>query len=150
MGFNERWIKIVVECVKTISYSILVNGEPCVMIHPTKRIRQGDPLSPFLFLLCIERLNGLIKNAELQGDIHGFSLCRRGLKLTHLPFADDSLLFCRATMEECEKVLEVLNMYEEASRQKVNRRKTSLFFSKSIPAEVKHGIKLALGVPKIM
>jgi len=53
-------------------------------------------------------------------------------------------------MEECEKVPEVLNMYEEASGQKVNRSKTSLFFGKSIPAEVKHGIKLALGVPKIM
>ena len=149
MGFNERWIKIVVECVKTISYSILVNGEPCGMIHPTKRIRQGDPLSPFLFLLCIEGLNGLIKNAEIHGDIHSFSICKKDSKLTYMLFKDDSLLFCRATMEECEKVLAILKMYEEASGQKVNRSKTYLFFSKSIPAEVKHGIKVALGVPKI-
>ena len=92
----------------------------------------------------------MIKKAERSGEIHGYSLCRQGPKLTHMFFADDSLLFCRATMEECEKVLEVLNMYEEASGQKVNRSKTSLFFSKSIPIEVKHGIKLALGVPEIM
>ena len=116
MGFNERWIKIVVECMKTVSYSILVNGEPYGMIHPTRRIRQGDPLSPFLFLLCTKGLNGLIKNAKIHGDIHSFSLCRKGLKLTHLLFTDDSLLFCRATIEECEKVLlAILNMYEEAS-----------------------------------
>ena len=95
----------------------------CGMIFPTRGIRQGDPLSPFLFLLCTEGLNGLIKKAEVQGDIHGYSLCRRGPKLTHLLFADDSLIFCRATMEECGKVLNILKEYEEASGQKMNRRK---------------------------
>ncbi|KAL0006673.1 hypothetical protein SO802_008175 [Lithocarpus litseifolius] len=138
------------ECVKTVTYSVLVNGEPCGMIQPSRGIRQGDPLSPFLFLLCTEGLNGLIKRAESNGEIHGFSLCRRGPKLTHLLFADDSLLFCRANMEECGKVLEILNMYEEASGQKVNRSKTSLFFSKNTSTDKKHEIKLALGVPEIM
>lgn len=90
MGFNERWINLVMGCVKIVSYSVLGNGEPCGMIYSTRGIRQGDPLSPFLFLLCTKGLNGLIKNAELQGDIHGFSLCRRGPKLTHLPFVDAS------------------------------------------------------------
>ena len=121
MDFNERWISLMMVCVKSVTYSVLVNDEPCGMIHPTKGIRQGDPLSPFLFLLCTEGLNGLIKQAERSGDIHGFSLCRRGPKLTHLLFADDSLPFCRATMEECGKVLELLSKYEEASGQKVNK-----------------------------
>ena len=137
-------------CVKTVSYLVLVNGEPCGMIQPTRGIRQGDPLSPFIFLLCIEGLNGRIKKAENNGEIHGFSLYRRGPKLTHLLFADDSLLFCRATIEECGKVLEILNMYEEASGQKVNRSKTALFFSKCTRREMKHEIKVALGVPEIM
>ena len=112
MGFNERWINLTMICVKTVTYSVLVNGEPRGLIHPSRGIRQGDPLSPFLFLLCIE---GLIKSAELKGDIHGFSLCRRGPKLTHLLFADDSLLFCRATVEECANVLNILEAYERAS-----------------------------------
>ena len=98
----------------------------------------------------MEGLNGLIKKAELQVDIHGYSFCRRGLKLTHLLFADDSLIFCRATMEECDKVMDLLNKYEEASGQKVNRSKTSLFFNNSVPEEVKHGIKVKLGLPEIM
>ena len=130
MGFNENWINLVMVCVRTVTYSVLVNGEPCGMIHPTRGIRQGDPLSLFLFLLCTEGLNGMIKKkAERRGEIHEYSLCRRGPKLTHLLFADDSLLFCRATMEECGKVLEILERYEEASGQKVNRSK----FSASIP-----------------
>ena len=84
MGFRERWINLVMGCVKTVSYSVLVNGEPCGTIFPTRGIRQGDPLSPFLFLLCTEGLNGLIKKADLQGVIHGYSICKRGPKLTHL------------------------------------------------------------------
>nr|XP_023923936.1 uncharacterized protein LOC112035339 [Quercus suber] len=56
----------------------------------------------------------------------------------------------KATLEECNKVMDILKVYEEASGQKINRRKTSLFFSKSIPEDVKHGIKVTLGVPEIM
>ena len=97
MGFDEKWINLIMLCVTTVSYSVLVNGEPKGMIHPTRGIRQGDPLSPFLFLLCTEGLNGLINNAVANGDIKGYSLCRNGHRLTHLLFADDSLLFCRAT-----------------------------------------------------
>ena len=107
-------------------------------------------MSPFLFLLCTEGLNEFIKKAECNGDIHGFSLCRRGPKLTYLLFADDSLLFCKATMEECGKVLEILNMYEVALGEKLNRSKTSLFFSKNTSIDVKHEIKVALGVLEIM
>ena len=108
MGLRERWINLVMGCVKTVSYSVLVNGDPCGMIFPTRGIRQGDSLSPFLFLLCIEGLNGLIKKAYLHGVIHGYSLCKRGPKLTHLLFADDSLIFCRSTTEEYGKVLNIL------------------------------------------
>ena len=150
MGFNERWINHIMGCVKIVSYFVLVNGEPCGMIHPIRGIKRGDLLSPFLFLLCTEGLNEMVKSAERHGDIHGFSLCRRGPKPMHLLFADNSLPFCKANMEKCENVLAILNMYEEASRQKVNRSKAFLFFSKSIPSEGKHGIKVALAVPKIM
>ena len=126
MGFNEGWIKLIMVCVKTVTYSVLENGEPSGLIHPTRGIRQGDPLSPFLFLLCMEGLNGMIKKAERDGDIQGFSLCRRGPKLTHLLFANDCLLFCRATMDECGKELDILNGYEEASRKKIKKENCTL------------------------
>lgn len=127
MGFKERWINLTMIFVKTTTYSILVNGEPKDLIHPSRGIRQGELLSPFLFLLCIEGLNGLIKHANLNGDIHGFSLYRR-LKLTFLLFTIDCLLFCRATMEECGEVLNILEAYKGALGQKMNRSKTTLFF----------------------
>ena len=74
MGFNEIWISPTMLCVKIVSYSILVNGEPKGLIFPTKGIRQGYPLSPFLFLLYTEGLHGLIMHASIVGDIKGFSL----------------------------------------------------------------------------
>ena len=115
MGFSERWIGLIMVCVRSVIYSILVNGEPKGEINPSRGLRQGDPLSPFLFLLYTEGLHGLINKASNNGDIHGFSLCKRGPKLTHLFFADNSLHFCRANSEECSKVLELLSVYEEVS-----------------------------------
>ena len=84
LGFNERWIALMMICVKIVSYSMLVNGEPKGLIHPIRGIRQGDPLSPFLFLLCTEGLNSLILQAKSEGSIHSFALSGRSPKLTHL------------------------------------------------------------------
>ena len=124
MGFNDRWVALVMECVTTVSYSLLVNGEPQGNIKPSRGIRQGNPLSPYLFLLCSEGLHRLIQRAANFGEIKGVSICRNGPKLTHLLFADDSLLFCRAIKEDCQKVLEILSSYERVSGQKLNRAKT--------------------------
>ena len=134
-------------CVKTVTYSILVNREPKGMMTPTRGIIQGDPLSSFLFLLCIEGLNGLLNKAAHQGHIKGYSLCRNSSCLTHLLFVDDSLLFCRATLEECQRVLDILEVYGRCSGQQINQSKKTIFFSKSTSDDTINQIKVALGVP---
>ena len=144
MGFCSRWIGLIMECVRTVSYSILVNGDPKGLINPTRGIKQGDPLSPSLFLLCTEGLHGLIKKDAGAKEINGFSICKRGPKLTHLFFADDNLLFCKANAQECGNVLKILAEYEEVSGQKINKEKTSLFFSKSTNNVVREEIKNVL------
>ena len=149
MGFNEQWIALMMTCVKTVSYSVLENGEPKGLIQPSRGIRQGDPLSPFVFLLCMEGLNSLIVKAEREGLLHGFALNRGGPKLTHLLIVDDSLLFCRSSRSECQKVLEILASYESLSGQKINRDKTSIFFSKPTTEARRMEIKEPLGVPEI-
>lgn len=149
MGFVERWVRLMMTCITSVSYSILINGEPKGMVVPTRGIRQGDPLSPFLFLLCTEGLNGLISQAANQGDIKGFDLCRNSPRLTHLLFVDDSLLFYRATEQECNNILEILDVYGSCSGQQINRNKTTIFFSKFTSDEKREHIKQALGVTKM-
>ena len=134
------------ECVTSVTYSLLVNGEPCGNIKPSRGIHQGDLLSPYLFLLCLEGLHRMIHKAAINGDIQGVSICRNGPKLTRLFFADDSLLFCRATSHDCQKVLEILSSYERDLGQKLNRAKTALFFSKSTPIDMQQKIMDDLGM----
>ena len=150
MGFCAKWISLIMACVRSVTYSILINGEPKGLITLTRGIRQGDPLSPFIFLLCTEGLHSLIEDAARVGDLRGFSLCKRGPKLTHLFFVDDSLLFCRANLDECSNILKLLGVYEQSSGQKVNKEKTALFFRKSTPQATKDSIKGLLGVQELM
>ena len=103
-------------CVNIVTYSIVVNGKQCGKICPKRGLRQGDLLSLYLFLFCAEGLSGLIKKAVSKGTIQEVAVARRGPKISHLFFADDSLIFCKANRRDCNKVLDILNVYEQASR----------------------------------
>jgi exonuclease III len=146
IGFNERWVDLVMTCVRTVSYSILINGRPYGHICPSRGIRQGDPLSPYLFILCAEGLSTLLHKAERTGSITGLPIARGGTKINHLFFADDSLLFCRANFMEWGNIQEILDIYEKASGQKLNREKTSIFFSKNTKEDFKEYIASISGV----
>lgn len=135
LGFHDRWISLIMMCVTTISYLILLNGEPRGMIRPTRGIRRGDPISPYLFLLCVERLSAMLKKEELQGHIKGVSVYREAPPISHLLFVNDSLIFCKANMIECNKVWKVLGDYEATSGQWMNREKTFTIFQQ----KHKHG-----------
>ena len=113
-------------CLRSVSYSILLNGQPVGSIKPSKGLRQGDPLSPYLFLLCAMGLQGLVQKAEMEGSLKGVAICRHGPRISHLFFADDSVLFCRATEDECQRVLNILAVYERGTGQKINREKTNI------------------------
>ena len=149
MGFAPKWITLMTECISTVSYSILINGAPHGFIKPSRGLRQGDPLSPYLFLLCAEGLHSLIHKAKMKGELKGVSINRRGPKITHLFFAGDSLLFCKATTQDCDRIQEILHTYEQASGQQINLHKTTIFFSKSTLPSVQQTIQTKLAVPAI-
>jgi hypothetical protein len=100
MGFADRWIQLIMKCVSSVTYSVLINGNPVGSIRPTRGLRQGDPLSPYLFILCAEVLSFQLQKAERTGLLGGVPTSPRGLRLNHLFFADDSLLFCKTTIHD--------------------------------------------------
>ena len=88
----------------------------------------------------------IVKVYIYSNDGRGVSLCRDGLKVTYLSFADDKMLFCRASQQECTTILEILQLYEVASGQQINKDKTHLFFSSNIDQTMRDQIKTAVGV----
>ena len=94
LGFSGRFVATIMSCIKSVSYSVLLNGVPGSTIKPSRGLQQGDPLSPYLFLVCAMGLQGLLHKAEVDGSFRGVSICSTGPCVSHLFFADDSVLFC--------------------------------------------------------
>ena len=90
MGFHPRWITMVMNCVTSVTYSIHINGVPRGRITPSRGLHQGDPLSPYLFLLCAEGLSTLIHRASDVGTLRGLQVCKRSPHVTHIFFENDS------------------------------------------------------------
>lgn len=149
MGFNSRWIGLILACIQSVTYSIVLNGQPHGFITPTCGLRQGDPLSPYLFLLVTDGLHALLKKAEDDGDLRGVSLCPAGPRVSHLLFTDDNLVFCRATVSKYVKIQAILFQYEQASSQSKNRGKTNMFFSSNTAVQTQEAIKNFLGASAI-
>lgn len=137
MGLPRNYINLIVKCVTSSSFSILVNGQPSRWFKPSRGLRQGDPLSPFLFIICVDGLSSLLQDAEERKAIHGIKVGRKVEPISHLFFADDSLLFVRANEQEVECVLDILTTYEAASGQKLNLEKSEVSFSRNIKPDKK-------------
>ena len=146
MGFAQKWIKVVMKCISSVSYALIINGLPQQVFFPTRGIRQGDPLSPYLFIMCAEALSCLLYSAEALGAISGIPIGRNQLHINHIFFADDSLLFCKANPLEWSRLIHVLEVYELASGQRLNKKKTSIYFSKNTNQEVKEIIVQIAGI----
>ena len=146
MGFDHIWIRWVMACVSSVSFSVLLNGESHGYIKPERGLRQGDPLSPFLFILCAEALVSCLNSSEEAGRIHGVLLTDSCPSIHHLMFADDSLLLCKTNSEEAAEILACLKLYGDASGQVVNHLKSSISFGAKVPEATKTEVKGILGI----
>lgn len=139
-GFHPTFVHWIHWCLSTVSYSILLNGSPYGLFKPTRGLRQGDPLSPLLFILGSVVFSRLLFRAESQGCLHGIWIGRGVPASSHLLFADDLLIFCKANSVDAEALSECLTLYGGWLGQRLNIRKSSITFSRSTNAEVAQDI----------
>ena len=122
-GFDHNWIKWVMVLVTTASCSILLNGAPSKTFKPSRGLRQGDPLSTFLFILMMEGLGRAIRAAKEEGRIQGLRLTHGGDMVTHQQFVDDTMLQGTLTVKEAKAFKQILNEFSMAAGTEVSLTK---------------------------
>ncbi|KAL0456254.1 UNVERIFIED_CONTAM: LINE-1 retrotransposable element O protein [Sesamum latifolium] len=148
LGFPASFIELIMLCVASVKYSFVLNSTRFGSITPQRGLRQGDPLSPYLFLLCTESLCSLFRNAEVNDEIPGVAVYCGAPKISHLLFVDDTMVFCPANPKTMNEVRRILEVYRKASGQETNFLKSSAAFSRNTPGDTKilladlHGIRL--------
>lgn len=93
MGFDVKWVNLIMLCVTTMQYFVFVNDQHIGPIMPKRGLRQGDPLLPYLYIICAEGLSVLIRDVERQGLLHGNKIYKGAPIVSHFLFAYDSVLF---------------------------------------------------------
>ncbi len=125
----------------------------CAYKWSTQRLHSSNKRTPprrssitlHFFFLCAEGLSAMVLWAQQENKIQDINVARGAPAISHIFFADDSILFCQATKEACDALQEILDTYEAASGQQVNKEKTNIFFSKNTRTEMKEWIKSKLG-----
>uniref|UniRef100_A0A803QHJ4 Reverse transcriptase domain-containing protein n=1 Tax=Cannabis sativa TaxID=3483 RepID=A0A803QHJ4_CANSA len=149
LGFSNTFTNWVKACISVDEIKLLLNGTTVGKFHPERGLRQGDPLSPSLYIMAAEALSRLFLSKENHGLLKGFKLARNGTPITHLMFADDIILFGEASVREARTLLECLNSYCQFSGQSISYPKSSVFFSRGVSSRKAQVIAETLGMKRM-
>lgn len=127
MGFGEKWCKWIDSCLKSAKTSILVNGSPTKEFFMERGVRQGDPLSPFLFLIVAEGLNVVMKKAVEEGYFKGLKIGNDEVCLSHLQYVDDTLIFGEWSDRNAKNLIRIMKCFQHASGLKINNCKSKVY-----------------------
>ncbi|GFP98893.1 line-1 retrotransposable element orf2 protein, partial [Phtheirospermum japonicum] len=145
LNFSGKFVSCVMECVTTTSYSISLNGSLHDMFEGKRGLRQGDPLSPFLFVLCIEYLSRSLNIATANPDFNFLPRCEAN-RITHLAFADDLMLMARGDPTSVRILMKCLSNFSDQSGLSMNALKSDLYTA-TIVGEDLEEIQDITGIP---
>ena len=130
VGILGNIVEFIWHYISSTSMKVLWNGEALEDFTPSRGIRQGDLLSPYLFVRCIERLFQLINLVVRQGTWKPISLSRHDSPISYLAFADDLILFAEASLEQVMLIKNIMKLFCKIYGQKINLEKSRMFFFK--------------------
>ncbi|XP_059073331.1 uncharacterized mitochondrial protein AtMg01250-like [Cryptomeria japonica] len=128
LGFNQKMVSMIRECVTTVQFSVLINGTPRGCFKAEKGIRQGDPLSPYLFIMIAEVLSRNVTHLVSNGRLQGFKVASTLPPSNIQQFMDDTFLFGKSSVMEAKGWKILLANYAKALEQCINYEKSNLFF----------------------
>ena len=145
VNLPSNLIQLIMSCVTSVSTSILFYRGVLDSFHPLRGIRQGDPLSPYLFIVCMDFLGQLIEEKCSGKSWNSVKASRSGSAFSHLMFADDVVLFAKANLKNCHAIKEVLETFYRKFGQSVGEAKTRVFFSPNVDQDTKESLCDILG-----
>ncbi|CAM8916564.1 unnamed protein product [Rhodiola kirilowii] len=140
-GFKDNWVNMILKFVSGVRYAVCINGRITSTFAPERGLRQGDPLSPYLFIICSEWLSYSLLNLHMERCIEGIQISRNAPYVTHLMFADDCLLLFKVGDKTAEALSTLLRKYECISGQVVNYNKSELIISPNVSEAEKIGLQ---------
>ncbi|KAL2943828.1 hypothetical protein RDABS01_032175 [Bienertia sinuspersici] len=126
IGFPTHFIELIMVCITSPQYSLMINGIPSPLIKPSRGLRQGDPLSPLLFTLCMEYFTRIMKKVSLEEGYKFHPLCKK-LDLNHLCFADDILMFSRGDIHTVTLNLAGLQIFSRSTGLEISAAKSEVY-----------------------
>ena len=129
MDIPTDFISSITTCITITNFNVLINRNPTGNINPTRGIRPWDPLSPYLFIICADIFSTLMKHAQTSHLITGIKDAKTAPNITHLLFADDSLIFYQDTTKEARNLSKIFQKYQDTSGQKINYNKSEIQFN---------------------
>lgn len=148
-NFDSGFIKWISACLSSVSSEVLVNGGKSDQFKPSKGLRQGDPLSPYLFILGQEVLSRLLDKELNSANLSGVKASTKGPALTHVMYTGDIVLFSKATRHDAEILASCLDKYCDWSGQSINKNKSGICFSKHTNPPIRRAIKQLLQMKKL-
>lgn len=147
-GLSMEFIQLILYCLKSSALQVLWVANPLDEIKPTRGLRQGDPLAPYLFVLCMEALSHLIRQQINQGNWKEIKVTRKGPNISHVMFADDLILFGEANETQGQVMQQTLQCFCGWSGQKINTNKSRVYFSPNTPKHLRQILSQMFDIPE--
>ncbi|GLT41649.1 hypothetical protein SLA2020_156960 [Shorea laevis] len=149
LDFNvpHQLVNLIMFSVTYVQLSVLWNGEPLPYFSPQRGLRQGDPLSPYLFILVMEKMAQMIQRRVAAKVWKPFTLSRGGISLSHLFYANDLMLFAHASRAQLDVIMDCLDQFSKSLGLVLNLQKSKLFLSPNVHSAMANALSAKCSIP---